>query len=403
MYGPTETTIWSRSAALHAGRAADDRPADREHDAATSSTTRCSRSRSACRASSTSAATASRAATCNRPELTAERFVPHPFDPTPGARLYRTGDLARYRADGTIEFLGRLDHQVKVRGFRIELGEIETALARQPAVERRGRVDREDAPGDCGSSPTSFPRTGSRCRRPSCARALARRSSRRTWSPRRRRARRAAADAEREDRPQGAAGAVERALARRNGFVAPRTPLEQQLVAIWERRARRQPDRRHRRLLRSRRHLDRRGAALRRDRARARARSCRSAPVFQAPTIEELARSARDGRRTSRAGRRSCRSSRTASKPPIFCVHGGAGTILHLQPLARRLGQTSRSTGFSRAGSTAALRRMRDGRGDVRRTTSRSCARSSRTARTASPATASGRSSPSTWRSGSAG
>ena len=68
------------------------------------------------------------------PEITAERFIPHPWSTEPGLRLYKTGDLARYRADGTIEFLGRTDHQVKVRGHRIELGEIETVLAQHPTV-----------------------------------------------------------------------------------------------------------------------------------------------------------------------------------------------------------------------------------------------------------------------------
>ncbi|WP_051966377.1 non-ribosomal peptide synthetase [Kitasatospora mediocidica] len=70
-----------------------------------------------------------------RPELTADRFVPHPYSRTPGARLYRTGDLVRWRADATIDFLGRNDHQLKVRGFRIEPGEIENALRGHPGVQ----------------------------------------------------------------------------------------------------------------------------------------------------------------------------------------------------------------------------------------------------------------------------
>ncbi len=80
-----------------------------------------------------------------RPELTAERFVPDPFAPEPGARLYRTGDLTRRAADGALDYLGRLDHQVKIRGFRIEPGEIEAALLEIPGVREAAVVPRDGA------------------------------------------------------------------------------------------------------------------------------------------------------------------------------------------------------------------------------------------------------------------
>jgi amino acid adenylation domain-containing protein len=84
----------------------------------------------------------------NRPELTAEKFIPNPFSQEPGARMYKTGDLVRYRPDRNIEFLGRLDHQVKVRGFRIELGEIEAVLGQHAAVQEVVVLARQDTPGD---------------------------------------------------------------------------------------------------------------------------------------------------------------------------------------------------------------------------------------------------------------
>ncbi|MGH8587482.1 MAG: condensation domain-containing protein, partial [Gammaproteobacteria bacterium] len=83
----------------------------------------------------------------HRPDLTAAAFLPDPFGP-PGGRLYRSGDLARYRPDGAIEYLGRLDQQVKVRGFRIELEEIEHRLLQHPGVKQAVVVAREERPGD---------------------------------------------------------------------------------------------------------------------------------------------------------------------------------------------------------------------------------------------------------------
>ena len=132
MYGPTETTVWSAVRHIQDGEAFVGAPL-----ANTSLYVLDARMRRLPVGVAGELYIAGEGVTrgyWRRPDLTAERFLPDPFASRPGARMYRTGDQVRLRADGTIEFLGRIDHQVKVRGYRIELGEVEAALRSHPAV-----------------------------------------------------------------------------------------------------------------------------------------------------------------------------------------------------------------------------------------------------------------------------
>ena len=184
-YGPTEATICASYALCprRSGGAPADRPADRQHPRLRARRAAASRCRSASPASSTSAAPGWPAATSAAPELTAERFVPDPFG---GGRARASTAPATSSAGcrtATLEFLGRVDHQVKVRGFRIELGEIEAALARAPGGARGGgRGARGRAGRRSGWSPTSWRARrgadGRRAARASCASAC-----RTTWCP----------------------------------------------------------------------------------------------------------------------------------------------------------------------------------------------------------------------------
>jgi acyl carrier protein len=145
MYGPTETSVWSTSATIgpHDRRVSIGKPI------ANTSVYVLDRNRQPRPIGVSGELYIGGDGTTrgywNRPELSADRFLPDPYR---GGRMYRTGDLVRWRDDGALEFLGRIDHQVKIRGHRIELGEIERAIAESVTVREVVVVAREDVPGD---------------------------------------------------------------------------------------------------------------------------------------------------------------------------------------------------------------------------------------------------------------
>ena len=147
MYGPTETTVWSSVLELERGDGRRRSAARSPTPPSTCSTTRASPLPVGVPGELYIGGDGVALGYHDRPELTAEQFLTDPFAPA-GGRMYRTGDLVRWREDGTLEFLGRVDGQIKLRGFRIELGEIEAVLAGHPSVSVAVATVREDAPGD---------------------------------------------------------------------------------------------------------------------------------------------------------------------------------------------------------------------------------------------------------------
>jgi amino acid adenylation domain-containing protein len=271
----------------------------------------------------------------DRSELTAASFIPDPFIRQAGARLYRTGDLARYQADGNIQFLRRIDHQVKVRGFRIELGEIETVLRSHPSV--RDVVVLPSAGNDAlvafvVVNSELIPQDGTLAStlRSHAATKLPEYMSPTLFVPL-------------DSLPLTPNGKIDRrALSISDGLlessdqIAPRNELEANLAKIWEKV------------------LDRNTVGIRdnffeigghsllaaRLFAQIENRFGRNLPLatlFQAPTVEQLAAV------LSSNGLQKEWSSLVAiqpegSRPPLFCVHAAGANVLIYRPLARHLG-----------------------------------------------------------------
>ena len=271
----------------------------------------------------------------NRPELTAEKFVPDPFSSRPGARMYRTGDVARFRPDGNLEYLGRVDHQVKVRGFRIELGEIEAVLEQHPAVQKAVASARDDDFGGKYLVGYFIPKPGKAFSQSELREHLRKQLSEYMVPP--------ALVALREF-PLSANGKVDRKALpapqagdyhREREYVAPRDKVEKKLVLLWEQVLGIKPvgvkDG----------FFDLGGKSLQAARLFTQIMSSfgKDLPLttlIHAPTVELLANEIRP--LAKRANYPTLvPMKQTGTRPPFFCVHGGAGSSLFMHRLAARM------------------------------------------------------------------
>jgi amino acid adenylation domain-containing protein len=257
-----------------------------------------------------------------RPELTAERFLPDPFDSAPGARLYRTGDLARWRPDGTLEFLGRADRQVKLRGFRIEPAEVETVLTQHPDVGQAA-VLLESGPAGPRLVGYIAGRNGTRPD-PAAVRAHVAALVPDHMVP--------AVLVPLQEIPLNANGKVDRTalpaadLAAGPGrppFVAPRDAIEVRLAAIWEKTLGVSPVGMHDSFFQLGGH-SMSGVRLFARIEREFGRRLPLASLFQHPTVEQLAERLRAPEAVA-----SCSSlvalQPRGTRPPIFFIHGAGG------------------------------------------------------------------------------
>ncbi len=273
----------------------------------------------------------------NRPDLETERFIPDPFSAAPDGRLYKTGDLARYLPDGNIEFLGRIDRQVKVRGYRVEPGEIESALAQHPAVAGAAVLDREHEQGRVRLVAYVTPKPGQAPESGELRRFLKERLPE-YMVP----ATLVILDGSLplDSRGKLDRGALQALDGQRtsfdNEFVAPRDALEIQLANLWEkllgvRPIGRQDD-----------FFELGGHSLLSVALFARIEkkfgvSLPVATILQAQTVGELAAILREQgwqpRWTSLVPVQP-----GGSRPPLFCVHAQSGHVLFYRDLARHLG-----------------------------------------------------------------
>ncbi|MBN8226639.1 amino acid adenylation domain-containing protein [Corallococcus macrosporus] len=270
----------------------------------------------------------------NQPDVTADRFIPDPLGATPGGRLYRTGDWARHLPDGTLEYLGRRDAQLKVRGFRIELGEIEAALAQHPAVRDCVVDARDDGAGQkrlvawvVGTDPKSLDVTALRG---FLKERLPEYMVPSRWMPMERLPLTPSGKVNRKALPTPEGGREPAAP-----LLGPRTPLELQLVRIWEEVLGVHPIGVRDNFF----ELGGHSLLTLRLQSALRARLGRTLPVsalFQNPTVEHLAGLLRDAASWTplvalQKGQEGVR--------PFFCVHAVGGSVVPYAELARALGR----------------------------------------------------------------